>query len=180
MSDENKQRIKLSISPKATLATSASDGEESNATAILKPKKRVIKLDKPEKKTPQPKQAAKKQKPKKAPSILRMNNLDTELGKWSKIWRSHTPLALGIEKQIFKAIADGHLSASKNIVRSLLHKHCNNKNYLVDVADGATRFNLDGSEAGQCDLASEEHARRVLKKLEIEKLTKKTLKQKRK
>lgn len=162
--------------PKKTLSitrkrsdSSAAGGSGSGVDSV-RGKKRVLKIAKPEP-VKNPVQA-KKKKPKKAPSVLRVNALDTEIGKLSKVWRSHSPLALGIEKQIFKVIADGQISASKRVVRALLHKHCNNKNYLVDVIQGAKRFNLDGSEAGECSLASEEHSRRTLQKLEVQKIVK--------
>ena len=165
---DDKPKKTLSITRKRS-DTSPTDTSGSGVDSV-RSKKRMLKIAKPEpaKKPVQ----AKKKKPKKAPSILRVNALDTEICKLSKVWRSHSPLALGVEKQLFKFIADGQLSASKRVVRALLHKHCNNKNYLVDVVQGAKRFNLDGSESGICSLASEEHSRRTLQKLEVQKIVK--------
>lgn len=168
-----REKLSLSRKPKAATTTPASD--ENGTTERLRGNKRVIKFDRPEKKPPQQTNAPKRRKPKKPPSSLRVNGLDTELGKESKVWRKHLPLALGIERQIFQQIGRQNLSASKRVVKLLLHKHTHNKNYLVDIAAGVSRYNLDGSEAGQCTLADEEHSRRVLKKLEVEKLVKKTM-----
>lgn len=39
------------------------------------------------------------------------------------IWCNRPPLALGIEKQLFRYIAEHHLSASKQVVQRLLHIH---------------------------------------------------------
>lgn len=167
---DDKPKKTLSISRTRGGVSSAGSGSTGSEGKPVRSKKRVLKIAKPEPvKKPAP---GKKKKPKKAPSILRVNALDTEIGKLSKVWRSHSPLALGVEKQIFKFIADGQLSASKRVVRALLNKHCNNKNYLVDVVQGAKRFNLDGSESGICSLASEEHSRRTLQKLEVQKIVK--------
>ena len=171
------ERKRLSLSRKPKLDTNAASDDESTAKGVLGAKKRRIVITKPEPvKQAKQVQPPKKRKKKKPPSTLRLNALDAELCKLSKVWRSHSPLALGIEKQVFKAIADGQLSASKRVVRALLRKHNLNKNYLVDVVEGASRFNLDGTVAGECTLADAEYSRGMLKRLEIQKIVKKTIK----
>ena len=167
---DDKPKKTLSITRKRETTSGDEAGSNSPGQKTIRKKKQILTFAKPEpvKKPVQ----SKKKKPKKAPSTLRVNALDAEIGKLSKVWRSHSPLALGIEKQIFKFIADGQLSASKRVVHALLTKHCNNKNYLVDIVQGAKRFNLDGSESGICSLASEEHSRHTLQKLEVQKIVK--------
>ena len=165
----------LTIKRKRLSVTTAPEGEESSTPApIRRSRKRVLTFDKPKKKQPAP--PPKPKKPKKPPSTIRARDLDQAIGTHSKIWRSHAPLALGIEKQLFRLIATHHLSASKRVVKSLLVKHCNNPNYLRDIQDGATRYNLDGTSAGTCHITDEENARKRLKQLEIQKLTEQTLK----
>ena len=145
------ERKTLSITRKPKTSAGAASSDENGTTATVGGRKKRIVIEKP---IPKPAQAKpKKKKPRKAPSIVRMNVLDAELGKLSKAWRSHKPLALGVEKQVFKAIADGQLSASKRVVRALLRKHCLNPNYLRNTVVGP-RYGLDDNESGEV-LASE-------------------------
>lgn len=148
------ERKKLSLNRKRGTDTSESISIRSNK------KKRVV-IAVPE---PEQKQQPKKKKPKKAPSVLRVNALDAELGKLSKAWRSHKPLALGIEKQIFKAVSDGQLSSSKRVVRALLRKHCLNPNYLRNTIIGA-RYDLSDSESGEVVASEAAYASKKLREL---------------
>ena len=60
---------------------------------------------------------------------------------------------------------------------SLIFKfHIVNKNYLVDVVEGASRCNLDGTVSGACTLADAEYSRGMLKRLEIQKIVEKQAK----
>lgn len=107
---------------------------------------------------------SKRRKPNKQPSLIRMNALDVEISKKSKAWRAHWPLALGIEKQIYKLIADDQLSASKRVVRLLIHKHCNNPNYLRNTIVGP-RYDLNDASAGEVVKAEAEYAKLHLLKI---------------
>ena len=99
--------------------------------------------------------------PKTPPSELRARELSDSLNNFT-VWLNRLPLALGIEKQIFRHIADLHLSASKRVVNKLLHYHTHNRAYLLAVGQGGTRFNLDGTAAGAITQGEREHAGRVL------------------
>ncbi len=99
--------------------------------------------------------------PKTPPSDLRARELSDSLNNYT-VWLDRMPLALGIEKQVFKHIADLHLSASKRVVNKLLHYHTHNRAYLLAVGRGGMRFNLDGTEAGAITQGERDHAGRVL------------------
>ena len=152
------ERKKLSITRKHT--STRSDEGERTITSVIGSKKRIV-IAKPETKQ---KEQPKKKKPKKPPSTLRVNELDAELCKLSKAWRSHKPLSLGVEKQIFKAISDGKLSASKRVVRALMRKHCNNPNYLRNTVIGL-RYDLTDSESGYVVAGEAAYALKKLREL---------------
>lgn len=168
----------LTVKRNESKSTLSNENEGKNPVGVLTPKKRIVKLKQTTKHSLQVTSRI-KPKNKKPPSTLRVNALDLELGKNSKAWRSHSPLAIGIEKQLFQEIASRQLSASKRVVRLLLQKHCLNKNYLVDVLEGAKRLNLDGSPSGVCSIEDEEYARSMLAHLEIQSAVKKNLRKKR-
>ena len=101
-------------------------------------------------------------KPKKTPpSELRARELNDSLNAF-EVWRTHKPLALGIERQVFQCIGELHLSASKRVVQKLLHHHTHNRAYLLHVGSGGMRFNLDGSEEDQITQGERDHSARVL------------------
>jgi len=157
-------RIKLSIKAKSGIKPNAVSDDEQPATAITRGKKRRVIIEQPKPKAGPKVSLDKRRKPKKAPSTLRLNALDAELGKLSKCWRSHRPLVLGIEKQIFKAIADGQLSASKRVVRALLRKHCSNPNYLRNTVVGA-RYDLTDQPSGEVVPSEAAYALKLLRAL---------------
>ena len=100
-------------------------------------------------------------KPKKTPpSELRARELSDSLNAF-EVWRTRKPLALGVEKQLFRHIADLQLSASKRVVQKLLHHHTHNRAYLLNVGSGGVRFNLDGSMSGAILPAEQLHAARL-------------------
>jgi sRNA-binding protein len=71
-------------------------------------------------------------------------------------------LALGIEKQVFRYIADHHLSASKRVVQRLLYAHTHQRDYLQAVAAGGMRYGLDGQEAGEVTPMEQKNAEQCL------------------
>ena len=97
-----------------------------------------------------------KPKPLHSPSDLRAREVNDSLNAFP-VWLQQRPLALGIERQIFQHIAKHSLSASKRVVQKLLHQHTRNKAYLLNIVKGGSRFNLDGTAAGQV-LAHEQEA----------------------
>lgn len=176
MSDtSDKPRKTLSITRKpASAGNGTTDPTEG---AVRRSGKRIIKrenlpadkLTRPGKFEPKAKPARNKTKrprqppkPKKTPpSDLRARELSDSLNAFA-VWRNHQPLALGIEKQIFRHIAEHQLSASKRVVQKMLHHHTHHRAYLQAVGRGGSRFNLDGTNAGAILPGEREHAGRVL------------------
>lgn len=165
-----KPRSTLSLKRPSTPITEAKD---STSKPLQRTGKRIIKRDalpaanlakpkiKPLNKRPTKPKARPKPKPLHSrPSDLRAQELNASLNGFS-VWLQQRPLALGIERQIFQHIAKHSLPASKRVVQKLLHQHTRNKAYLLQIAKGGERFNLDGTEAGQV-LAHEQEAALLL------------------
>lgn len=126
-------------------------------------KKRIIKradipaakLAKAGKKAP-PKPAQKPKKPQKAapkkpeisPSELRARELYQRLNEF-EVWRTYKPLAIGIDKAIFKICNDEQFAgASKNVVNKVLSRHTRKAIYQANLAKGGKRYQLNAGEAG--------------------------------
>lgn len=162
-----KPRSTLSI--KRTLATTK-EATDNAPKPIQRTGKRIIKRDalptaslgKPKanlRPNTKPKRSHKpkaKPKPLHSPSDLRAREVNDSLNGFN-VWLQQRPLALGIERQIFQHIAKHSLPASKRVVQKLLHQHTRNKAYLLNIVKGGSRFNLDGTAAGQV-LAHEQEA----------------------
>lgn len=165
-------RKTLSIKPKPAPAVDAESKPSQETKTITRGNKRIIKRDalpsanlgkpkakplaKPSNKFPKKPKPRPKPKPLHSPSDLRAQELNASLNGFG-VWIQQRPLALGIERQIFQHIAKHSLSASKRVVQKLLHQHTRHKPYLLHIAKGGARFNLDGTEAGQV-LAHEQEA----------------------
>lgn len=136
-------------------------------------KKRVIKREQvkpgklattkaPPKPQPKRKPAPTPKAPTTPPSEIRLEALNASLNGY-QVWIQKYPLAVGmIEKQIFQHIAAHSLSASKRVVKKLLHRHTHDRRYLQAIKSGESRYNLDGTEAGAITQAEKEHAARML------------------
>lgn len=162
MTDE-KPRKTLSITRKPASTTAQAGNNDNAPTTIKRTGKRIITREqlpnvqkpgtpkKPPKKPNKPTQGKRPRqppKPKKTPpSELRARELNDSLNAFA-VWRNHQPLALGIEKQVFRYIAEHHLSASKRVVQRLLHAHTHRWEYLQAVAAGGMRYGLDGQDQG--------------------------------
>ena len=83
------------------------------------------------------------------PSTIRAQELDQQLHGHFGAWRDYLPLAVGIEKAIFRYISANHVSASKRIVQQLLHRHTSAMQYLHNLMQQPLRYHLDGSPAGE-------------------------------
>lgn len=176
MTDE-KLRKTLSITRKSASTTAQAGNDDNAPTGIKRTGKRIItreqlpNVQKPgtPKKTPkkpnkptQGKRPRQSPKPKKTPpSELRARELNDSLNAFA-VWRNRQPLALGIEKQIFRYIAEHHLSASKRVVQRLLHAHTHQREYLQAVAAGGMRYGLDGQELGEVTSVEREYATHCL------------------
>lgn len=139
-------------------------GEDEQPGRVVLRKKRVIKLDRPERVTKVENKPAVKprKKPKVAPSRIRESDLNKVLSIHSKAWRAHWPLSVDIEKQVFQYIGANHLSASKRVVVSLLKKHRTAKNYLLNEVMDAARHDLNDQ---QCGVVTWEQASKAAKRL---------------
>ncbi|MDQ5770478.1 ProQ/FINO family protein [Thiothrix subterranea] len=171
----DKPRQTISITRKPAMPATTTTAPETGV--VKRTGKRIIKRDqlpaatltrpgKFEKPKPKPAKATRKPRqppkpPKTPPSDLRARELSDSLNNFT-VWRECLPLALGIEKQIFRHIADLHLSASKRVVSKALHYHTHKLTYLLAVGRGGMRFNLDGTDAGAITQGERDHAGRVL------------------
>lgn len=173
---DEKPRKTLSIMLKP--ASTAQAGNDDNApTAIKRTGKCIItrgqlpNVQKPgtPKKSPKkpgkPTQGKRPRQPHKLkktpPSELRARELNDSLNAFA-VWRNHQPLALGIEKQVFRYIAEHHLSASKRVVQRLLHAHTRQPRYLQAVAAGGMRYELDGQKNEEITSAERDAANRLV------------------
>jgi hypothetical protein len=164
--------LKRTVTPPATPATPAATPTptlQRGAKRIIRreeltgvQKAGTIKPKQPKQKKPKPNRKRQPPKPKKTPpSELRAKELNDSLNNFM-VWLHYQPLALGIEKQIFKHVNDLQLSASKRVVQKLLHYHTHNTRYLQNVGAGGVRYNLDGTESGVIVQLEREHAGRIL------------------
>ena len=179
MTDE-KPRKTLSITRKPASSMAQTNNDGNAPTGIKRTGKRIITREqlpdvqkpgtpkKPPKKPGKPTQGKRPRqppKPKKTPpSELRARELNDSLNVFA-VWRNHQPLALGIEKQVFRYIAEHHLSASKRVVQRLLHAHTQHREYLQAVAAGRVRYGLDGQETEEITSVEREYTRQLLTRL---------------
>ncbi len=131
---------------------------ENVAKGLKRPRKRIIRREElpanklsntkaPPKPKPKPKKATQPTPPKKAgtsPSDIRLANLNANLNNDSEAWREFKPLAMGVEKEVFRYIAAHHLSASKRVVQRLLRQHTQDERYQRNLKIGGGRYHLDG------------------------------------
>lgn len=83
-----------------------------------------------------------------APSDLKAKELNDRLNGFN-VWLNYQPLALGIEKQIFKLVNDEHFpGASKKVVQKVLRKHTLHGRYLAALVQSNERYQLDGVSSG--------------------------------
>lgn len=115
---------------------------------------------KPAKKRQQAKQSVDAKKPTVSPSDLRIAALDQQLQSAFAVWRDDQPLALKIEKRIFRFISENHISASKRVVQKLLKRHTSTRSYRDNILQQAQRYELDGTPAGEISQLDKDHAQR--------------------
>ena len=127
-------------------------------TPIKRSRKRVIRREQlpanklaatkkpPVKPKPKRKPSSTAKKAENPPSAIRAEALNTSLNAF-EVWRTYQPLALGIEKQIYRFTSQEQLSSSKRVVQKLLRQHCSDSRYRQAVQAGQVRLNLDGTQA---------------------------------
>jgi sRNA-binding protein len=75
---------------------------------------------------------------------VKIRKLKKTLKEDSNVFTDKLPLAIGINKVIVELYPD----YSKRVIRFTLSRHCNNKKYLVNMLEGNSRYNFDGTENG--------------------------------
>ncbi|MDD2883826.1 MAG: ProQ/FINO family protein [Dechloromonas sp.] len=75
------------------------------------------------------------------------------------VFRDFSPLAIGIDKQVFAALPD----LSKKSIRLAMRSHTISTRYLKEMEKGAQRLNLDGSPAGEVTDENRQHASELLR-----------------
>lgn len=75
------------------------------------------------------------------------------------VFRNFSPLAIGIDKQLFAALPD----LSRKAVRLAMRSHTMTTRYLKEMEKGTQRLNLDGSPAGDVTDENRQHASELLK-----------------
>ena len=160
----------MTDTPKKTLSITRKPANSGtvNATAgtIQRTGKRIIRRDElpqvqriPAPK-PKPPASAKPKKPRKPPapkkqvtppSQLKLRELNDRLNAF-RVWFDFQPLAIGIEKEIFRLVNEEHFpGASKRVVQKLLRMHVNHGVYLQNLKHGTDRYQLDGTPDGTID-----------------------------
>ena len=174
MTDTPKKTLTLTRKPAGAGATPAGTVSRSG--------KRIIRRDdlpnvqrpgkaKPSANKGKPKKPPRKPQPKKQvtpPSELKMRELNDRLNAFT-VWLQYKPLALGIEKDIFRLVNEEHFpGASKKVVQKLLRMHTHHGLYLQAIQQGTVRYSLDGAEAGEITAYQQQFAADILTKRQLE------------
>jgi ProP effector len=76
-----------------------------------------------------------------------------------EVFRNFSPLAIGIDKQVFEKLPE----LSKKSLRLAMRSHTISTRYLKEMEKGTVRLNLDGSPAGEVTDENRLHATEQLK-----------------
>ena len=76
-----------------------------------------------------------------------------------EVFRNFSPLAIGIDKQVFEKLPE----LSKKSLRLAMRSHTISTRYLKEMEKGTVRLNLDGSPAGEVTDENRQHAAEQLK-----------------
>ena len=76
-----------------------------------------------------------------------------------EVFRNFSPLAIGIDKQVFEKMPE----VSKKSLRLAMRSHTISTRYLKEMEKGTLRLNLDGSTAGEVTDENRQHASEQLK-----------------
>ena len=76
-----------------------------------------------------------------------------------EVFRNFSPLAIGIDKQVFEKLPE----LSKKSLRLAMRSHTISTRYLKEMEKGTVRLNLDGSAAGEVTDENRQHAAEQLK-----------------
>jgi len=75
------------------------------------------------------------------------------------VFRNFSPLAIGIDKQVFAQLPE----VSRKSLRLALRSHTISTRYLKEMEKGSVRLNLDGSTAGEVTDENRQHAAEQLR-----------------
>lgn len=75
------------------------------------------------------------------------------------VFRNFSPLAIGIDKQLFGQLPD----VSKKSLRLAMRSHTISTRYLKEMEKGTQRLNLDGTPAGEVTDENRRHATELLR-----------------
>ncbi|WP_298613628.1 ProQ/FINO family protein [uncultured Thiothrix sp.] len=110
------------------------------------PAKPAVSKGKPTSKPTNKKKPARKptKKPTIAPSDLKAKELNDRLNAFP-VWLNFQPLAIGIDKDLFKLVNDEQFpGGSKKVVQKVLRMHTRHGRYLSALLQGGDRYQLDG------------------------------------
>ena len=75
------------------------------------------------------------------------------------VFRNFSPLAIGIDKQVFAQLPE----VSKKSLRLAMRSHTISTRYLKEMEKGTVRLNLDGTPAGEVTDENRQHATELLR-----------------
>lgn len=75
------------------------------------------------------------------------------------VFRNFSPLAIGIDKQLFEQVPE----LSRKTLRLAMRNHTLSTRYLKEMEKAAVRLNLDGSPAGEVTEENRKHAADTLR-----------------
>lgn len=75
------------------------------------------------------------------------------------VFRNFSPLAIGIDKQVFALLPE----VSKKSLRLAMRSHTISTRYLKEMEKGTVRLNLDGTPAGEVTDENRQHAAEQLR-----------------
>ena len=75
------------------------------------------------------------------------------------VFRNFSPLAIGIDKQVFAQLPE----VSKKALRLAMRSHTISTRYLKEMEKGTVRLNLDGTSAGEVTDENRQHAAELLR-----------------
>lgn len=145
----------MTDTPKKTLTLNRKPTSTPPTNTVNRGGKRIIRREElnpaPAKPAPTSKPTNKKKparkptkKPTIAPSALKAKELNDRLNAFP-VWLNFQPLAIGIDKDLFKLVNDEQFpGGSKKVVQKVLKMHTRHGRYLAALLQGGERYQLDG------------------------------------
>ena len=154
----------MTETPKKTLTLTNKPTSSTPSNTVNRTGKRIIRREdlnpapakpaankgKPNSKPTHKKKPARKptKKPTMAPSDLKAKELNDRLNSFT-VWLNFQPLALGIDKDLFKLVNDEQFpGGSKKVVQKVLRMHTHHGRYLAALVQGGERYQLEGVTNG--------------------------------